>query len=80
MEIPTRRNQTWDGSSKLYTKNCSGCDFYREINSQDLCGHGVAFKILDKIENPIACAVKDNELELFKKHSVEYLDSLISKL
>jgi len=76
--IPKRTYQRWDGGIIYFTKDCEGCDFYREINNQSLCGWGIAFKYLVKKEKPKKCAIRNIPIkEPWIERSYKYLDSLI---
>ena len=76
--IPKRPYQRWDGGLIYRTKDCEGCDFYRNINNQSLCGFGVAFKYLVEREKPKKCEIKNRPIETcWTHHSLEYLDNLI---
>ncbi|MEK7134870.1 MAG: hypothetical protein AAB735_00460 [Patescibacteria group bacterium] len=60
----------WDGKIKAFTELCLKCKFYREINGEDRCYWGVAYKVLDRIETLSYC-------QLIKKPSprLEILNS-----
>jgi len=78
IRIERRPGEDWDGSDKLFTKDCPRCEWYRKIGRQDLCGWGKAFKYLFKVEKPRKCEVRNRKFESWK-HSVEYLDEIIEK-
>lgn len=72
--IPRRTYQRWDGGLIYRTKDCDSCDFYREINNQNLCGWGVAFKYLVEKEKPKKCEIRNRPIqkpwiEEFKEHN-----------
>lgn len=75
MKIPKRFGIIWDGGYKDYTKDCHGCEWYRKIDNQELCGWGVAFKYLITIEKPRKCGIKNREQTPYA--SVRYLDEVI---
>lgn len=78
MGIPERPLSDWDGGYKYKTKNCEGCEFYREINNKELCGWGVAFKYLDKSKKFRKCGIKNKKPP--KNNSIKYLDDVIEDL
>ena len=45
----------WDGSVKSFTELCSGCEFYRRINSEDRCYWGIAYKVMDRTKKLSYC-------------------------
>jgi hypothetical protein len=76
MEIPKRI--FWDGGNKYLTKDCETCEYYRQINGQEICGWARAFKYLKPRHNPRKCEVKDREKNNW--HSIIYLDKIIPKI
>jgi len=70
-----KREYKPDGTSKRYTLDCLGCDFFRKIKGVDLCGGSKAFRYLVE-------PVLERKCFLLKKNknkecSIKYLDSLI---
>jgi len=47
MPIPKRDYQRWDGNEKLKTEDCNYCKYYRNVEQEEVCGWGKAFKILE---------------------------------
>lgn len=78
--IPKRKYQRWDGEVIYFTKNCNGCEFYRKMNKDNLCGWGIAFKYLTPRGKLKKCEIKNRQLEKFAEHSVLYLDTFSIKL
>lgn len=68
-----------DGTSKLFTKDCEGCKFYREIERKDLCGWNMAFKYLVQTDSPVKCEVKNRETTESYVHSSQKLDDVINE-
>jgi len=62
-------NSRWNGSYKLYTKNCSECQYYRFIEKEDRCYWGIAWKCLIKNEKQRKCS-------LLNETSPRYLELL----
>jgi hypothetical protein len=75
MNIPKRFYQRWEGETKLRTKDCDGCDFYRKIDGKELCGWGVAFKYLERTGKPRKCEVRNRPAR--ENQSIKYLDEFI---
>jgi hypothetical protein len=51
----------WDGSAKIFTKDCSTCIYHVNINRRDICGWGVAFKYIERAENTRRCMLVGRE-------------------
>lgn len=79
MTILKRSWQRYDRFPKYKTKDCGCCKWYRRIGDEDVCGHGIAFKILVPREDPRKCEVKDRKQSDFPEPSVKYLDEILSK-
>ena len=77
MKIPKRPYQRWDGELKYYTKDCNNCEWYRKINNEELCGWGISFKYLIRIEKPRMCEVKNRKQS--QPISARYLDEVIKE-
>ena len=77
MEIPKRFGMIWEGCYKNYTKDCLGCEWYRKIANQELCGWGVVFKYLIKPGKLRTCEVR-NRKDKPKYPSIKYLDDLVN--
>lgn len=75
MVIPKRSWQRWDGGWKKYASNCDGCDFYRRIGDDELCGYGVAFKYLGRDGKPRKCEIRNIGIGAHD-NSIEYLDRI----
>jgi hypothetical protein len=45
----------WDGRSKSFTEQCGRCEFYRNINDEDRCYWGIAYKVLDRTKTLSYC-------------------------
>jgi hypothetical protein len=71
MIIEPRRGYNWDGSSKIITKDCVGCEWYKEIRGKALCGWGVSFKLLEDTENKRRCEIRNRKVN--GEHSLYYL-------
>ncbi len=76
--IPNRSYQRYDGFTKLKTKDCKRCEWYRENSDAELCGWGEAFKYLVKTEKPRKCEVKNRKQEGLLVHSVGYIDEILN--
>ena len=61
MIIQPRPDQRWDGSQKLFAKDCPNCNYYILIEEHDLCGGGRSYKYLTKVEKPIKCGITKSE-------------------
>ncbi len=75
MDVPKRHWVRYDGFHKSLTQDCDGCEWYRKIVGEELCGWGEAFKYLVKTENPRKCEVKSREQE--PNPSVKYIDKIL---
>lgn len=66
----------WDGNLKYITKDCGGCQFYRELKDGEeemkLCGWGVAYKFLVQRERPRKCDLFRREPQ--GNHSIDRID------
>lgn len=65
----------YHGTPKQFTKNCEGCEYYKEFLAKDLCVWGVAVKFLIKTDNPRKCYlinenIPDNSI-LFNLNELE---------
>ncbi|MFQ6010182.1 MAG: hypothetical protein ACE5J7_03635 [Candidatus Aenigmatarchaeota archaeon] len=38
----------WNGTWKQYTKDCEDCDFYKQVDGEDRCYQGKAWKRLSR--------------------------------
>ena len=56
--VDTFSDSRWDGSLKDYTKECSGCGYYRFMDYRNTCYWGVAWKILVKPKKVNNCGLK----------------------
>ena len=52
---PEKGYSRWNGNYKQYTKNCDGCDDYYEVDGEERCYHGKAWKRLTRTEKPRKC-------------------------
>ena len=77
MKIPKRFGIMWDGDYKAYTKDCLECGWYRKIDDRELCGWGIAFKYLVKLEKLRTCEVR-NRKDKPKHPSIKYLNKLVN--
>jgi len=68
--IKPRPYQKWDGSYKSLKEECPGCNWYKEIKGNKLCGFGRAFKYLSPPVLNRKCEEKQRSVE---KHSLDYL-------
>ena len=64
----------WEGTYKLYTKDCKECNFYRKIEGDGLCGKGRTFKYLERQKKIRRCGIKNKTIE---NSSIRYLDEII---
>jgi len=55
----------WNGSWKLYTKNCEGCPSYERLTGEERCNIGVAWKRLyrDLTKSLRKCQYRNKSLE-----------------
>jgi hypothetical protein len=70
--VDTFSDSRWDGSLKDYTKECSGCGYYRFMDYRNTCYWGVAWKILVKPKKMKKCEFTHKpspRLEEMKKHN-----------
>jgi hypothetical protein len=70
-ELIPRYGYPWDGNVKIYTKDCSHCNYHKNIKSRDVCGWGVSFKYLQASGNPRRCQVISKPVP--KYNSLAYL-------
>jgi hypothetical protein len=55
-DLPIRSR--WDGDTKYYTDECSGCDGYKKLSNGEVCFYGAAWKQLTKEKVLKTCSLK----------------------
>ncbi len=75
MPIPKRDYQRWDGDEKLKTEDCDYCEYYRNVEQEEVCGWGKAFKILETPSKKRKCEIKNRKIK--HEQSIKYIDEII---